>query len=90
MLSTRILRIVTLACCAVGTLFWLYTFYHISQLPPGDGTGFQWIAEVPLTGIFLLLTLPALALSRSDRTIAFATLLASSVSFYTQCCGRSC
>jgi hypothetical protein len=25
---------------AVGTLFWLYRFYAIDHVPPGDGTGF--------------------------------------------------
>ena len=31
-----------------GTLFWLYTFYFIAHVPPGDGTGFQWLAVFPL------------------------------------------
>lgn len=76
MTSIQTLRIVTLLCCAAGTAFLVYTFYYISQLPPGDGTGFQWIAEVPLAGIFLLLTLPALFLSISNRAVALAALLA--------------
>ena len=29
---------------AVGTLFWLYTFYAIDHVPQGDGSGFQWLA----------------------------------------------
>jgi sensor domain CHASE-containing protein len=70
------LRIVTLACCAAGTAFWFYTFYFISQLPAGDGTGFQWIAEMPLSGIFLFLIVPALLLGIRDRTVPISTILA--------------
>lgn len=44
---------------AAGTLFWLYTFYAIANVPPGDGTGFQWLAVFPLGMIFGLFFLPA-------------------------------
>jgi hypothetical protein len=44
---------------AVGTLFWLYTFYAIAHLPLGDGTGFQWLAVFPLGAIFAVFFLPA-------------------------------
>lgn len=54
------------------TAFWIYTFYYISRLPPGDGTGFQWLAEMPLTMIWLFLSLPALGLSLSRRLAAIA------------------
>ena len=55
---------------AVGTLFWLYTFYAIAHVPPGDGTGFQWLATFPLGAIFGLFFLPAwllVALNRLPR-----------------------
>jgi hypothetical protein len=71
------LRLIALGLCAAATLFWLYTFYHIAQLPAGDGSGFQWIAEVPLTGIFLLCILPAFALAWFGRTIVLAVGLAT-------------
>jgi hypothetical protein len=51
------LRAITIACRAGGTLFWLYTFYYIAQAPEGDGARFQWLAEVPLTAIFLRIIL---------------------------------
>ena len=44
---------------AAGTLFWLYTFYAIDHVPPGDGTGFQWLAVFPLGAIFAGFFLPA-------------------------------
>ncbi|WP_339028285.1 hypothetical protein WHZ78_06925 [Bradyrhizobium symbiodeficiens] len=55
---------------AVGTLFWLYTFYAIAHVPPGDGTGFQWLAVFPLGAIFGLFFLPSwllVALNRLPR-----------------------
>lgn len=70
------LRAVTIACCAGCTLFWLYTFYYIAQVPEGDGTGFQWLAEVPLTAIFLFITCPAILLSQFPRAMPIAAGLA--------------
>jgi hypothetical protein len=58
---------------AAGTLFWLYTFYAIADVPPGDGTGFQWLAVFPLAGIFGLFFIPAwilVAIGRLSRTAA--------------------
>ncbi|MBR0994239.1 hypothetical protein JQ580_26305 [Bradyrhizobium japonicum] len=55
---------------AAGTLFWLYTFYFIAQVPQGDGTGFQWLAVFPLGMIFAFFFLPAwllIALHRLPR-----------------------
>ena len=60
-------REVALTVAGAGTLFWLYTFYGIAQVPAGDHTGFQWIAVIPLGLIFLVLTLPALILALIDR-----------------------
>jgi hypothetical protein len=70
-----VLRTIALGSGIAGTLFWIYTFYWISKLPPGDGTGFQWIAQVPLTAVFIFLTFPALALSISARTGRLAAIL---------------
>jgi hypothetical protein len=59
---------------AVGTLFWLYTFYAIDRVPQGDGSGLQWLAVFPLGGIFAIFFLPAwlpVAIGRLPRaTIA--------------------
>jgi hypothetical protein len=68
-------RVVALAIASSGTLFWLYTFYGIAQVPAGDHTGFQWIAVVPLGFIFLVLTLPALILALIDRFLWFSLVL---------------
>ena len=58
-----------------GTLFWLYTFYAIAQVPAGDGTGMQWVAVMPLGFIFLALTLPALLLALSGRSLTVAAIM---------------
>jgi hypothetical protein len=52
------LRAAALAVSIAGTLFWLYTFYGIAQVPAGDGSGFQWIAVVPLGLVFFVFTFP--------------------------------
>src|SRR6185312_15601636 len=57
------LRAAALAVSIAGTLFWLYTFYGIAQVPAGDGSGFQWIAVMPLGFVFIAFTLPALILA---------------------------
>jgi len=54
------LRAVALSVAFAGTLFWLYTFYGIAQVPVGDGSGFQWVAVMPLGLIFVVFTQPAL------------------------------
>lgn len=77
MTTTGALRTFTLAACTAGLLFWIYTFRHIALLPAGDGSGFQWLAEVPLTGIMLACMLPALLLSISNRALPVAASLAS-------------
>ncbi len=44
---------------SAGTLFWLYTFYAIDHVPMGDGTGFQWLALIPLGFVFAVFFVPA-------------------------------
>jgi hypothetical protein len=68
-------RAVALSVAGAGMLFWLYTFYGIAQVPVGDGSGFQWIAVIPLGLIFLVLTLPALILALLDRLLWFSLIL---------------
>ena len=72
-----VLRGCALAAAGAGLLFWLYTFYAIAQVPAGDGTGFQWLAVMPLGMIFLLLTLPSLVLSWKGRSLWLALVLAT-------------
>jgi hypothetical protein len=59
----------------VGTLFWLYTFYAIAHVPPGDGTGFQWLAVIPLGAIFAGFFLPAWLLVAIGRWPKFTFAL---------------
>jgi hypothetical protein len=73
--SRLLLRAVALAVAAAGTLFWVYTFYGIAQVPAGDGTGFQWVAVMPLGVIFFALTFPALLLSLRGRRLWLALVL---------------
>jgi len=75
-MSNQTLRLFTLGLCAAATAFWIYTFYAIAQLPEGDGTGFQWIAEMPLSAIFLFAVLPAAILSIFQKTIPVAAIFA--------------
>lgn len=71
------LRAIGLTSGLAGGAFWTYTFYYIFKLRSGDGTGFQWIAEVPLTAIFVFSSLPAIVLSlfRGRKTAIAAALL---------------
>jgi len=52
------IRKFALAIASAGTVFWLYTFYAISRVSAGDGTGFQWLAAIPLGFIFVVFFLP--------------------------------
>ncbi len=69
------LRTFAAVLAVAGLLFWLYTFYHIAHVPPGDGTGFQWLAAIPLGCVFLILTLPSLILVLIGRLLQFAAVL---------------
>ncbi len=72
---TRGFRLVALVAVAIGTVFWLYTFYHIASLPAGDGTGFQWMGAVPLAGIFAICIVPSFFIALSGRTPVVAAAL---------------
>ena len=63
------------AVAAVGTLFWLYTFYFIAHLPLGDGTGFQWLAVIPLGTVYGVFFLPLWLLVAIGRLPRFSALL---------------
>lgn len=62
------LRIAAFAAAGAGTLFWLYTFVAIARAPMGDGSGLQWLAVVPLGGVFLFAILPGLVLAFFRKT----------------------
>ncbi|MBR0698230.1 hypothetical protein [Bradyrhizobium lablabi] len=73
--STLNVRMLAVVVAAAGTLFWLYTFYAIAHVPPGDGTGFQWLAVIPLGVIFGVFFLPAWLLLAVGRLPRFTAAL---------------
>ncbi|WOH79970.1 hypothetical protein RX327_29625 [Bradyrhizobium sp. BEA-2-5] len=75
-LDTVSFRKIAALVAAAGTLFWLYTFYFIAHVPPGDGTGFQWLAVFPLGMIFMLFFVPAWLLIAIGRLPRFTAALA--------------
>jgi hypothetical protein len=73
--SRMLLRASALTVASASTLFWICTFYGIAQVPSGDGSGFQWLAVMPLGLIFLALTVPALLLALSSRLLWLSLVL---------------
>ncbi len=69
------LRQFAAALAAAGLLFGLYTFYAIARVPQGDGSGFQWLAVIPLGGIFVVLALPSMVLVLIGRLLQLAAIL---------------
>jgi hypothetical protein len=69
------LRKFAAALAVTGLLFWLYTFYAIARVPMGDGSGFQWLAVIPLGFIFMMLTLPSLVLVLIGRWLQLSAVL---------------
>lgn len=61
-MSNARLRLIVFAVVGAEVLFWLYTFYYIDRHANPLGDGLEWMGEVPLTGIVLMLVLPALIL----------------------------
>jgi hypothetical protein len=72
-ISSRIHQLLNAIGGLLGTAFWIYTFVFISRVEELDRSGFKWLAEVPLTGIWLFLCVPALALASSRRAAPFAS-----------------
>jgi len=64
------------AAASAGTGFWFYTFYAIDHVPPGDGTGFQWLAVIPLGFIFVAFFIPAWLFIAIGRLPRLASILA--------------
>jgi hypothetical protein len=73
-LTSLIFRKIAALVASAGTLFWLYSFYAIAHVPPGDGTGFQWLAVFPLGAIFAVYFLPAWLLVAIGRLPRFTAL----------------
>src|SRR5262249_61035193 len=73
--SNLLLRAVVLAVAGAGTLFCLYTFYGVAQVPMGDGSGMQWVAVRPLGLVFVVFTLPALVCAWKGHFLSVALAL---------------
>ncbi|KAF0124073.1 MAG: hypothetical protein FD152_3133 [Xanthobacteraceae bacterium] len=73
--TRRILRIVTFACAAIGTLVWLAAVVASLAVPPGRRDGFGMVGAILATVYFVTLVLPALVLALLDRWHLVAALL---------------
>ena len=62
MTNDRKIFVAVLAAAAAETLFWIYTFYYIDVRTNLRGDGMEWLAEVPMTMIFLFGVVPALVI----------------------------
>lgn len=69
-------RRVVLALAGALTLFWLYTFYYIGRHANPMGDGMEWIAVMPMSFIFLALTMPSLILGAFTRAVRLAAVFA--------------
>jgi hypothetical protein len=56
-----------------GTVFWIYTFHAIANVPPGDHAVFRMLATFVLGAIFLLFFAPAWLLVAIGRLPRFTT-----------------
>jgi len=75
--SNMELRLGVLAVAAIEMLFWLYTFAYINNHANPLGDGLEWLAAVPMTIIFLVLTAPAMFLAGIGLWLKFAAILAT-------------
>jgi hypothetical protein len=73
------LSLLTLGIVGAELVFWFYTFYYIGTHANPHGNGMQWLGEVPLTIVVVLLVLPALVLGVAGRTFAVAAQLGALV-----------
>ncbi len=73
--TRRILRIVTFACAAIGTLAWLGAVIASLAVPPGRRDGFGMVGVILATAYVVTLVLPALVLALLDRWPLVAALL---------------
>jgi hypothetical protein len=64
-----------LIVAGAGTSFWFYTFYAISRVPIGDGSGMQWLAVLPLGLVFVGFFLPTWFLVAIGRLPRLAAIL---------------
>ena len=76
-LTNSKLRLVAFGLAAAETIFWIYTFAYIAGRANPKGDGMEWLAAVPMTGIFAALVLPALVFCSFGGRFPLATKLAA-------------
>lgn len=76
MMTNRFLRQSALTIIGAEILFWFYTFYYIGAHANPRGDGMEWLGEMPLTGIVILLVAPAFAFSLVGRRVPWASIVA--------------
>ena len=58
-----------------GLLLLAFGLNYIDRLPNTDGSGFKWVLAYPLTGIFLVFSVPAMLLSLARKLSVLSALL---------------
>ena len=58
-----------------GLLLLAFGLNYIDRLPNSDGSGFKWMLAYPLTGIFLLFSVPAILLSLAKKLSVLSALV---------------
>jgi hypothetical protein len=76
-MTNKRLCLAVFVLAAAETLFWLYTFYFIGRHANPRGDGMEWLAEVPMTLIFLCGVVPALILGIAGRRFRWAAIAAA-------------
>jgi hypothetical protein len=58
-----------------GLLLLAFGLNYIDRLPNTDGSGFKWMLAYPLTGIFLVFSVPAILLSLVKKLSVLSALV---------------
>jgi hypothetical protein len=77
MTDDRKIFVAVLAVAVAETLFWIYTFYYIDARTNPRGDGMEWLAEVPMSMIFLFGVVPALAIGSAGHWFPIASKIAA-------------
>jgi len=64
-----------LAIAGAQAMFWLYTIYYVIARANPKGDGFELVAIMPMSLIFLVFVLPAFLKARAGRSLKAAAIL---------------
>jgi uncharacterized membrane protein YpjA len=64
-----------MAIAAAQAVFWLYTIYYVIARANPKGDGFELVAIMPMSLIFLVFVLPAFLKARAGRSLKAAAIL---------------